>query len=335
MFLNRFKLVLSFSAVFASVASSANLVQNGNFEASGSWTITGSAGVLTNALMSTLSGVQGQTTPFGDKVMAFNVANSFPNGVATQTVAGAAATAYSINFYIGAAAPGPTTNQKLRLRIIDVPSSNVLLDSMITPAYGTKVGAELIDIVRRDFISQSASFKIEFSDQSAFEGTQDLLIDNVSIEPRQELAPIAGNLNLGSIAASRVAGNRATLMLRSAGNVVELQRITLGAGGVFFGGTQLRGSFEVAFKAPTWLSKSAGIKSIGDLGLFGINANLQNGDCDDNNVTNTDDYLILSDAFDTSLGDSLYDARADLNQDGIVNTDDYLILNDNFDLVGD
>ena len=111
--------------------------------------------------------------------------------------------------------------------------------------------------------------------------------------------------------------------------------ITGSAGGVFFGGTQLRGSFEVAFKAPTWLSKSAGIKSIGDLGLFGINVNLLNGDCDDNNVTNTDDYLILSDAFDTSLGDALYDARADLNQDGIVNTDDYLILNDNFDLVGD
>lgn len=60
-----------------------------------------------------------------------------------------------------------------------------------------------------------------------------------------------------------------------------------------------------------------------------------NGDCDDNDVINTDDYLILSDAFDTSVGDGDFDSRADIDGSGTVTTDDYLILSNNFDLSGE
>jgi hypothetical protein len=62
---------------------------------------------------------------------------------------------------------------------------------------------------------------------------------------------------------------------------------------------------------------------------------LLSGDCDDNDVINTDDYLILSAAFDLSQGDAGYDARADLDGNSFVNTDDYLLLNENFDEVGE
>ena len=71
------------------------------------------------------------------------------------------------------------------------------------------------------------------------------------------------------------------------------------------------------------------------LGTNTFSPSLINGDCDNNNLINTDDYLILSGAFDTLEGDPGYEANADLNLDDIVNTDDYLILSNNFDLVGD
>lgn len=59
------------------------------------------------------------------------------------------------------------------------------------------------------------------------------------------------------------------------------------------------------------------------------------GDCDGNNLVNTDDYLILNAAFDSGVGDPTYVKDADLNGDNYVGTDDYLILNDSFDTTGD
>lgn len=329
------KLISGITLAFGAVVAQANLVQNSSFEGSGSWTITGSAGVLTNAFMTALANIQGNSTPFGDKVMAFNVANSFPNGVATQTVAGTSGAPYQLSFYVGAVGAGPTTNQKIRVRIINASNSSVAFDSVVSPSYATRIGDELIDLVRFDFAAPSASFKVEFSDQSAFEAAQDIFIDNVSIEPRTESAPLAGSMTLESITPSKVLGTRATVMLKLGGQVVELQRTMLGNNGNFFATTSLRGTYEVAVKAPTWLSKSLGVIGIGDAGAFGLNATLHNGDCDGNNIVNTDDYLILSNAFDSSTGDPTYNLRADLNQDGIVNTDDYLVLNESFDQVGE
>lgn len=64
-------------------------------------------------------------------------------------------------------------------------------------------------------------------------------------------------------------------------------------------------------------------------------ANLVNGDCDGSNAITTDDYLILSNAFDTVRGGTGFDPRADLNKDGAVTTDDYLTLSANFDREGE
>lgn len=59
------------------------------------------------------------------------------------------------------------------------------------------------------------------------------------------------------------------------------------------------------------------------------------GDCDNDDFITTDDYLILSDSFDTSTGDPGFDARADIDGNGSITTDDYLILSTNFDLSGE
>jgi|GEM_PF-6256660 len=59
------------------------------------------------------------------------------------------------------------------------------------------------------------------------------------------------------------------------------------------------------------------------------------GDCDNDDYIGTDDYLIVSNAFDTVEGDPLWDPRADLTQDGVVTTDDYLLVSANFDVFGD
>ncbi|MBL8040156.1 MAG: hypothetical protein JNM04_02290 [Chthonomonas sp.] len=65
------------------------------------------------------------------------------------------------------------------------------------------------------------------------------------------------------------------------------------------------------------------------------NVVLLGGDCDGNNIVNTDDYLILNAAFDSGFGDAAYSQDADLNGDNYVGTDDYLMLNENFDTTGD
>lgn len=85
----------------------------------------------------------------------------------------------------------------------------------------------------------------------------------------------------------------------------------------------------VRFKTPKGLSQERPYQ-IGPL----IEFSLLSGDCDDNDAVTTDDYLIISAAFDTAFGDPGYDFRADLEEDDFVNTDDYLLLSQNFDLSG-
>ncbi len=94
------------------------------------------------------------------------------------------------------------------------------------------------------------------------------------------------------------------------------------------------GPYDMSIQGSHWLRKVVSINTT-SADATGVNVALINGDCDGGNFINTDDYLVLSGAFDTIQGDALYVAGADLDDNGIVNTDDYLILNENFDLTGD
>jgi len=69
---------------------------------------------------------------------------------------------------------------------------------------------------------------------------------------------------------------------------------------------------------------------------------LKNGDVDGTgnqtpgtNVISSDDYILISNAFDTSPGDPNWDHRADLDGNATIASDDYLIFNENFDTEGD
>ena len=118
----------------------------------------------------------------------------------------------------------------------------------------------------------------------------------------------------------------------------DIQGIQLNADGTFVGAF-FPGTYDIYYSGGSWLSKAVHSATIGAVGSTTDLGNIQliNGDIDGNDIINTDDYLILSGAFDTVPGDPAYDANifADLDQNEVVNTDDYLILSGNFDNTGD
>jgi hypothetical protein len=99
--------------------------------------------------------------------------------------------------------------------------------------------------------------------------------------------------------------------------------------------TTQAGTAKVLVRGSHWLWRQNTPIVLNGTTYTGKNFNLINGDCDGNNNITTDDYLILSDAFDTVPADGDWDARADLDGNLLVNTDDYLILAGNFDISGD
>lgn len=146
-------------------------------------------------------------------------------------------------------------------------------------------------------------------------------------------ATVTGTVDLGDF--DFESGEPVTFVVHD-GSISETVTATLGVGGAYSFKTSLDGPVSISCKGATWLRKlETGITLVAEQSNAGPNFTLLNGDCDGNNVITTDDYLILSDSFDLSLGDAGYDARADLNGDDVVTTDDYLALSNNFDLEGD
>lgn len=94
------------------------------------------------------------------------------------------------------------------------------------------------------------------------------------------------------------------------------------------------GNYVVKVKGTKWLRAKSGLVTLTGGGTSTLNWSLINGDCDNDNVVSIFDYILMSNAFDTALGDGLYDARADLDGDNVVSIFDYIILSNNFDLVG-
>lgn len=95
------------------------------------------------------------------------------------------------------------------------------------------------------------------------------------------------------------------------------------------------GTFDVRITGPQFLVRRLSGVVIPERGTFNFQADLINGDIDNDNTISTDDYLIFNASFDLGVGDAGYAAAADLTGDDYVGTDDYLVLNKNFDLTGD
>ena len=116
---------------------------------------------------------------------------------------------------------------------------------------------------------------------------------------------------------------------------LQARQILQRAGKLAFKPDVAIGKYDVAIKGLKQLRvvvKNVDIKN--DAIVTMSNVSIKSGDCDNNNLVNTDDYLILNSSFDLFKGDSGYDARADLDYNDYVNTDDYLLLSNNFDEFG-
>ncbi|MBS1705078.1 MAG: hypothetical protein JST40_04335 [Armatimonadetes bacterium] len=119
--------------------------------------------------------------------------------------------------------------------------------------------------------------------------------------------------------------------------VVGRTTTTIAADGSFTAlGPNIPGTYKVGIKARHWLRKIVGpvttvVNTTPDIGTVSV----INGDCDNDNVVTIFDYVLLSSAFDKSIGDAGYNADADLDGDGTVTIFDYLILSNAFDQFGD
>lgn len=148
---------------------------------------------------------------------------------------------------------------------------------------------------------------------------------------------LKGAINLGPEYVGDTSLVPATFRFRNVGSTTDLavRTVNLAADSSYSVTPNLApGTYDVTVEGPTWLRTSLGTITFTTDDVTDQNASLINGDCDNNNLINTDDYLILSGAFDTTIGDPGYLAGADLDGNGLVNTDDYLILSNNFDNVG-
>lgn len=116
--------------------------------------------------------------------------------------------------------------------------------------------------------------------------------------------------------------------------VLDSQTVSLSASGHYELNAGLRGTYDLAFKAPHWLrSVVISVNTVGSTAT--ANTSLANGDVDGDNEVGIGDYAILSVAYNSTEGDANWVANADLNGDLSVDIADYALLSANYGSVGD
>lgn len=149
-------------------------------------------------------------------------------------------------------------------------------------------------------------------------------------------AMVRGRVELRHLAdPSRAANYRLAYTMRRPGSSEAIQRgeVPLDPYGGFAIPSPHFGEATVTLRAGHWLGKAVVSEEVRQATLGTVP--LQNGDCDQDNMVTTMDYLIINAAFDTTAGDPGFDPRADLDEDGSITTNDYLIFNEAFGLDGD
>ncbi len=193
--------------------------------------------------------------------------------------------------------------------------------------FGGALSSYLLRSVSTGVLMRTAQFY-------CFETSGDFYFNNLQIGGLPH--NVTGTVNLTDFPHGTAEGESVEFQLiDGAGVAVETLKMKLGAGGAFAFPTARTGSYKIAAKGRTWLREVSGAVTItASGGSIATPISLINGDCDGSNYINTDDYLILSDSFDLSSGDTGFVKAADLDGNDLVNTDDYLILSDNFDIYG-
>lgn len=95
------------------------------------------------------------------------------------------------------------------------------------------------------------------------------------------------------------------------------------------------GTYSFFVKGPHFLQRANSVIPVSSSGAGAMFFFLRNGDVDGDNIVSVFDYIILSDAFDSTTGDAAFVENADLDGDGTVSVFDYIILSDNFDRQGE
>lgn len=123
--------------------------------------------------------------------------------------------------------------------------------------------------------------------------------------------------------------------LTSSDGLIETYSVITDEDGDYQFVTTHNSQLKLRIKGKKWLSRVTSLVNPVSTVYNMPTMEMPGGDCDNNNVVTTDDYLILSLSFDTSEGDAGYDDRADLDGNKSITTDDYLILSDRFDQEGE
>ncbi|MBX7131477.1 MAG: hypothetical protein K1X67_02250 [Fimbriimonadaceae bacterium] len=151
---------------------------------------------------------------------------------------------------------------------------------------------------------------------------------------------ISGSITLLDRDPGTEVGQQVTIEIRNVGNPIALHTevVTLGSGGAYsftIGSPLAAGNYDVTAKHAKHLRKLLGNQALSATGATGLDLSLINGDSDDDNEVSIGDYAILSGSYNKGVGDSGYDARADLTGDDFVDIADYAILSANYGLLGD
>ncbi|HCE01319.1 MAG TPA: hypothetical protein DER07_09785 [Armatimonadetes bacterium] len=129
-----------------------------------------------------------------------------------------------------------------------------------------------------------------------------------------------------------------TLEIRNPGTTTVVQSLTIhldSAGGFRVRANVAPGTYDLAFKGPTWLRKVLKNVAIAADGASGLSFSLLNGDCNGDNTINLADVNLISAAWRSQPGSSNWDPRADLNGDLRVNLLDRNVVAKNWRLRGD
>jgi VCBS repeat-containing protein len=149
---------------------------------------------------------------------------------------------------------------------------------------------------------------------------------------------ISGTVELQSFVPDE-SGRIVSFELRAPGgtSALGLYAAIVGTGGSFNVPILNRapGTYDLLLKDSTFLrGRVANVVLSSNGGTSSASFSLVNGDVDGDNEVSILDYIQVSNAYDTQVGDPGYSAAADLDKDGFVSILDYLIVSTNYELQG-
>jgi len=162
--------------ILMAIPVAAGALLNGSFENGFlGWGVSGNASIVATAPY---------TPTEGTKLVAFNTSGSSPDGVVSQVVTGKPGRFHKLSFDVGNLSSN-TLEQKIRVKVTGDGDSTTLLEEITIPGNG--VGSTHWISREFQFFQASATQTISFEDISTTTVSQDLVLDNVRLDPLLDL----------------------------------------------------------------------------------------------------------------------------------------------------